>query len=797
MLIESFAAPMFATNCWILASAPGSECIVIDPGMPDVSVQVAAIIAEFSLKPVAVVATHGHLDHTFSIRPVADGYGIPAYIHSQDRESLIHPDRLVSAEFAATLSAMEFIEPSDVRELRSRFADFTVPHVIVNGAIFVRKGENNIYAEADLNDKSIIVLNADLAHDYAISKGWGKHLVLVDTSEQGFQLLATGQHDALLLSKLAGKQTLEKFNLDSIEALPVKVGFAQKFSFAVHKGNAELLAKINEGLALTKASGVYDALYEKWFGVYEEKALLPLLLKYLAPIVAFFLLVIGIGIYRRSVERKQAMLALKESESRFRDLFENAPLPYQSLDIEGRLLYVNEAWLELIGCRREQVIAQLFEDFVSAPSKPLLAETLAQFKENNAKGCEMLELICGGGNEKRLILLKWQVARDNQQQFQRTHCILTDITERQRAEQELKDSEQRFRLVADFAPVFIWLTDANGLCHYVNQVWLDFIGHTLEQEKGKGWLNSLHIDDYQNCMAVYTSAFVERKPFQMTYRLQRYDGVYRWVFDTGIPRFADDNNFLGYIGSCVDITERYQAEQALKESQAVLAVVHADLLQFTHIAAHHLQEPTRRLVTFVQRLHALLAGMPDLNEDIMSSLDFIEQSALRQRALVRDIQLYLAANKPLGTVERISVMNTLAKVLRHYAQHIRETQTCVEYTVLPSVTIDLPRLYDIFHILLDNALRYRHPERTPHIQISAEVKAGRVYYRVADNGIGIPADCRERVFLVFERLQANNNPESTGIGLAIVQRIINSCQGSVSLEDTPNGGITVLFDLPE
>ncbi|MFZ4107493.1 MAG: MBL fold metallo-hydrolase [Candidatus Planktophila sp.] len=119
MLIESFAAPMFATNCWIIASAPGAECIVIDPGMPDVSVQVTAIIAQFSLKPVAVVATHGHLDHTFSIRPVADGYGVPAYIHSQDRESLIHPERSVSAEFAATLAAMEFVEPSDVRELRN------------------------------------------------------------------------------------------------------------------------------------------------------------------------------------------------------------------------------------------------------------------------------------------------------------------------------------------------------------------------------------------------------------------------------------------------------------------------------------------------------------------------------------------------------------------------------------------------------------------------------------------------------------------------------------------------------
>jgi PAS domain S-box-containing protein len=683
---------------------------------------------------------------------------------------------------------------------RRQFADFTVPHVIVHGAIFVRNGENSIHTEADLNGKSIIVLNADLAHDYAISKGWEKQLVLVDTSEQGFQLLATGRHDALLLSKLVGKQTLEKLNLDNIEALPVKVGFAQKFSFAVHKGNAVLLAKINEGLALTKANGVYDRLYEKWFGVYEEKALLPLLLKYLVPIIGFFLLIISISFYRRNVERRQAMQALQKSESRFRGLFENAPLPYQALDIEGQLLYVNEAWLALIGCSREQAIGQFFDDFVNISSKPLWATTLTQIKKDNAKGGVVLELVCSDDRENRLVMLKWQVARDNHQQFQRTHCILNDITERHRAEQELKESEQRFRLLADFAPVFIWQTDVNGLCNYVNQVWLDFVGCTLkrEEEPGNDWLRSLHVDDYQACLNIYQTAFAKRQAFQMIYRLRRYDGIYRWVFDTGVPRFAEDNSFLGYIGSGIDITERYLAEQALKDNQAMLAVVHADLLQFTHIAAHHLQEPTRRLVTFVQRLQSQLAeAMPVLDDDIMNSLVFIEQSALRQRALVRDIQLYIAAIKPLAVVERISVMSTLAKVLRHHAQRIREIHACIDYAVLPPVTIDPPRLYDIFNILLDNALRYRHAERTLQIQISAKVKAGRVYYRVADNGIGIPADCRERVFLVFERLQVSKNPESTGIGLAIVQRIVNSCQGTVSLEETPNGGTTVLFDLPE
>jgi len=118
MLVASFAAPMFATNCWVIASGPGAECVVIDPGMPDVSHQLTQILDEFSLKPVAIIATHGHLDHTFSIAPIADGYNIPAYIHSQDRSAFIYPERFLSSEFAATLAGMEFVEPRDVRELR-------------------------------------------------------------------------------------------------------------------------------------------------------------------------------------------------------------------------------------------------------------------------------------------------------------------------------------------------------------------------------------------------------------------------------------------------------------------------------------------------------------------------------------------------------------------------------------------------------------------------------------------------------------------------------------------------------
>ena len=119
LLIDSFAAPMFATNCWVLASGPGSECVVVDPGMPDVSLALEEILQRHNLKPVAVIATHGHLDHTFSIQPIADGYDIPIYIHSEDRAYLSAPEKLLGAEFAATVAEMNFVEPSQVRELRN------------------------------------------------------------------------------------------------------------------------------------------------------------------------------------------------------------------------------------------------------------------------------------------------------------------------------------------------------------------------------------------------------------------------------------------------------------------------------------------------------------------------------------------------------------------------------------------------------------------------------------------------------------------------------------------------------
>jgi PAS domain S-box-containing protein len=145
--------------------------------------------------------------------------------------------------------------------------------------------------------------------------------------------------------------------------------------------------------------------------------------------------------------------------------------------------------------------------------------------------------------------------------------VARDITKRKRSEQFLRESEERFRVMADTAPVMIWITDESGNHTFFNRFFLEFTGHTLAEELRNGWNDSIHPEDRQLCWKTVQTALSKRQAYTVEYRFRKSDGEYRWVLETGVPRPATNGDFLGYIGSCIDVTERKWAELAVRGSR--------------------------------------------------------------------------------------------------------------------------------------------------------------------------------------------------------------------------------------
>ncbi|BAY61292.1 two-component hybrid sensor and regulator [Calothrix brevissima NIES-22] len=198
--------------------------------------------------------------------------------------------------------------------------------------------------------------------------------------------------------------------------------------------------------------------------------------------------------------------------------------------------------------------------------------------------------------------LRWAMGRgrvfyDDNGNPTRMMGIDLDVTDRKQTEAYLRESEARFHNIADNTPVLIWISGTDTLCYYFNKTWLNFTGRTLEQEIGDGWAQGVHPEDLQTCFDTYINAFEARQNFQMEYRLRRYDGEYRWVLDTGVARFTHEGEFLGYMGSCVDITERILAEKTLQQLNQQLEA--------------RVEERTAALTESQERWHLAVRGSND------------------------------------------------------------------------------------------------------------------------------------------------------------------------------------------
>jgi len=463
-----------------------------------------------------------------------------------------------------------------ISDERRQFAEFSLPHVVVNGAIFVRKDKTDIQSEDDLSGKSIIVLNRDLGHDYAISKGWSKQLVLVDTIAKGLKLLSSGKHDAMLLSKLVGMQSLEVLGLTDIKPLKTPAGFSQKFAFAVPKGQVDLLSKINEAIVITNTNGIYTKIYDKWFGVYESKQLkLRDILKYISPLIALFLVISIFFYYRRQVERESAVSVLKKSEERWQFALEGSGDGVWDWNIQADQVIYSKRWKEMLGYTEDEVGTGLDEwsSRVHPEDMPrVMADLQPHLDGQTATYINEHRMRCKDGSYKWVLDRGLVFARDAAGNPLRVVGTHTDITERKQSETALIEKEEHLQLSLKSSKQYWFELNLQTGDIRVSPDYPDVLGYDPAEFHSnlQNWKDNIHPDDYDAVMTAFRDCLRSDSAMSLEYRRRKQDGSWLWFQSTAeVTEKGPMQEPLRMTGIHADITERKLSEEKLKLAASV------------------------------------------------------------------------------------------------------------------------------------------------------------------------------------------------------------------------------------
>lgn len=279
-----------------------------------------------------------------------------------------------------------------------------------------------------------------------------------------------------------------------------------------------------------------------------------------------------LSVIRDVTARKTAESALKQNEAQLAGIIGSAMDGIITINEQQEIVLFNAAAEKIFDCWAEEAIGQSIDRFIPERFRHAHREYVRMFGQQDITSRSMgmgdLYGLRASGKEFPLEASISQLELDGGKFYT---VILRDITDRKHAEEAMRQSEARFRNMADTAPVMIWVAGTDMLCTYFNRPWLEFTGQILEHELGNGWVENVHPDDYEACFETHNSALNRREPFKMEYRLRRADGIYRWVFNSGTPRFSSEGEFVGFIGSCMDISDRKDAEEELRRAHAELS----------------------------------------------------------------------------------------------------------------------------------------------------------------------------------------------------------------------------------
>lgn len=507
---------------------------------------------------------------------------------------------------------------------------------------------------------------------------------------------------------------------------------------------------------------------------------------------------------RDITQRKLAEAALQESKERFRTLAESLPHLVWTCETDGSCDYLSRQWVEYTGRPAEEQLGSGWADHIHPDDRGGVRGAWADAVQQG-KQLDIEFRIRRADGVHRWFKTRAVPLRDSAGRVAKWFGSNTDFDDFKRSEEALRSSEERFRVMADRAPVLIWMSGTDGHCNWFNQVWLEFVGRTMLQELGNGWLENVHPEDTQRCMSVYQEAFQARRPFSMEYRLKRHDGIYRWIVDNGTPLLGFGGEFTGYIGSCLDVTERRQLEQdtrhlnevleqRVKERTVELEVANKELEAFSYSVSHDLRAPIRHIGGFVELLTEHLE--PVLDQPSRRQLGVITDAAQRMGQLIDSLLSFSRMGRAEIYRTRVNMEELVREVLAELEPEMGNREIDWSIVTLPPVFADRPLLKQVWLNLLSNAIKYTRDRRRAEIQIGCHPGREETEFWVRDNGAGFDMKYVDKLFGVFQRLHLSDEFEGTGVGLANVRRITSRHGGRTWAEGRLGAGATFHFTLP-
>jgi len=402
-------------------------------------------------------------------------------------------------------------------------------------------------------------------------------------------------------------------------------------------------------------------------------------------------------------------------------------------------------------------------------------QDLQEYRRNGIRAVQSTPLRSRDGRLIGMISTHWHVPHTPSEDDFRLFDVLArqaaDLIERTRADEALRESEERFRLIANTAPVIIWMSDVTKGCSYVNQTWLDLTGQSFDAALGSGWTERIHANDAASCFDIYASAFDRREPFQIEFRLRRHDGEYRWIVGTGVPRYHGDGSFAGYIGSAIDNTERRLATDALATINHRL--IDAQEEERAHIARELHDDVTQRLALVTISLDELARSGPSPTEVRRK----IEETREQLVSLANDVQTLSHRLHP-ARLEYLGIAAASAALCREISSQrgleIVFTAEGIPDSISRRIGITI---YRVLQEALQNAVKHSGAGR---IDASLRGEVDRIDLTVRDFGAGFD-------------VSANNNG---GIGLTSMKERLKAVRGRLTVVSEAQKGTTIHAYVP-